>query len=46
MEDTNKNTAISFQEENNTNSPDKTNVIKDIVNNINSQQVPVTIQND
>ena len=46
MEDTNKNTAISFQEENNTNSPDKTNVIKDLVNNINTQQVPVTIQNE
>ncbi len=47
MEDTNKGTAISFQEENNTNSPDKTNIIKDLVNNnTNPQQVPVTIQND
>ena len=47
MEDNNKNTTISFQEENNTNSPDKTNVIKDLVNNnINPQQVKVTIQND
>ena len=47
MEDFKKNTAISFQEENNVNSPDKTNSIKELVNdNIKGEPIPITTQND
>ena len=49
MEDINKNSAISFQEENNDDSPDKTNntnTIKELNDNQESKQVPVTVQNE
>ena len=47
MEDTNKNTMASFQEENNANIPDKTNLIKELnKNNIFTQQVPISTQNE
>ena len=47
MEDTNKNTVTSFQEENNANIPDKTNLIKELnKNNIFTQQVPISTQNE
>ena len=47
MEGINKNNAISFQEENNNNSPDAANVIKELTNeNNNPKPISITVQNE
>ena len=46
MEEINKNSAISFQEENNVDSPDKTNTVKELNDSQGPNQVPITVQNE
>ena len=46
MEEINKNSAISFQEENNADSPDKTNTVKELNDSQGPNQVPITVQNE
>ena len=47
MEDINKNTSVNFQDESNNNSPDATNVIKELTNENNDQkQVQITVQKE
>ena len=47
LEDINKNTSVNFQDESNNNSPDATNVIKELTNENNDQkQVQITVQKE